>query len=91
MVAAESTLVGLIDILLVFLALDLLQMAQSGPGILNAAIGAGGLAGGLAGVDTPTGCERAVPARGTAPAGLPRPASAGIARPAGAEVAPPSP
>ena len=45
MVAAESTLVGLMDILIVFLALDLLDMAQSGPGLLNSAVGAGGLAG----------------------------------------------
>jgi MFS family permease len=45
MIAAESTLVGMMDILLVFLALDVLDMAQSGPGILSSAIGIGGLVG----------------------------------------------
>jgi hypothetical protein len=45
MVAAESTLVGLIDILVVFLAIDLLGMSQAGPGLLNSAVGAGGLVG----------------------------------------------
>jgi MFS family permease len=45
MVAAESTLIGMIDILVVVLALDLLEMADSGPGVLNAAIGLGGLIG----------------------------------------------
>jgi hypothetical protein len=45
MVAAESTLIGMIDILVVVLALDLLNMSQSGPGLLNAAIGLGGLVG----------------------------------------------
>jgi hypothetical protein len=45
MVAAESTLIGMIDILVVVLALDLLDMSQSGPGLLNTAIGLGGLVG----------------------------------------------
>jgi MFS family permease len=45
MVAAESTLIGMIDILVVFLALDLLDMSPSGPGLLNSAIGIGGLVG----------------------------------------------
>jgi MFS family permease len=45
MVAAESTLIGMIDILVVVLALDLLETAESGPGILNSAIGLGGLVG----------------------------------------------
>jgi hypothetical protein len=45
MVAAESTLIGMIDILVVVLALDLLDMSDSGPGILNSAIGLGGLVG----------------------------------------------
>jgi MFS family permease len=45
MIAAESTLVGMMDILLVFLALDVLAMSQSGPGILSSAIGIGGLVG----------------------------------------------
>jgi len=45
MVAAESTLIGMIDILVVVLALDLLELSDSGPGVLNAAIGAGGLVG----------------------------------------------
>jgi Cyclic nucleotide-binding domain len=45
LLAAESTLVGLVDILVVVLALDLLAMSDAGPGMLNAAIGLGGLAG----------------------------------------------
>jgi predicted MFS family arabinose efflux permease len=45
MVAAESVLVGMIDILLVFLALDVLDLSRSGPGILSSAIGVGGLVG----------------------------------------------
>lgn len=48
LVAAEYVLVGMMDILLVLLALDRLGMAQSGPGLLNAAIGVGGLVGALA-------------------------------------------
>ena len=45
MVAAEATLVGMIDILVVYLALDLLDMSQSGPGLLTSALGLGGLVG----------------------------------------------
>jgi hypothetical protein len=45
MVAAEYVLVGMMDILLVVLALDQLDMAASGPGLLNSAIGVGGLVG----------------------------------------------
>jgi hypothetical protein len=45
MVAAEYVLVGMMDILLVVLALDLLDMAASGPGLLSSAIGVGGLVG----------------------------------------------
>jgi predicted MFS family arabinose efflux permease len=45
MVAAESVLVGMIDILVVFLALDLLDMSQSGPGVLSSGLGIGGLVG----------------------------------------------
>jgi MFS family permease len=45
MVFAESTLIGMIDILVVVLALDLLALSDSGPGVLNSAIGLGGLAG----------------------------------------------
>jgi len=45
LVIAEHALVGMMDILLVVLALDVLGMSQAGPGILNSAIGVGGLAG----------------------------------------------
>jgi Cyclic nucleotide-binding domain len=45
LLAAESTLIGMIDILVVVLALDLLALSDSGPGVLNAAIGLGGLLG----------------------------------------------
>jgi len=45
MVAAEYVLVGMLDILLVVLALDLLSMDDSGPGVLNAALGVGGVLG----------------------------------------------
>lgn len=45
LVAAESTLIGMIDILVVVLALDLLALPDSGPGVLNCAIGTGGLVG----------------------------------------------
>lgn len=45
MVLAESTLIGMLDIFIVVLALDRLDMAESGPGILNTAIGLGGLIG----------------------------------------------
>ena len=43
--AAAYTLVGMIDILLVVLTIDLLGMGASGPGLLTAAIGLGALAG----------------------------------------------
>lgn len=45
LVAAEYLLVGLIDILLVVLALDVLDMGPSGPGVLNSSMGIGALAG----------------------------------------------
>jgi hypothetical protein len=45
LVAAEYVLVGMMDILLVVLALDLLEMSHAGPGVLNSAIGVGGLVG----------------------------------------------
>ena len=48
MVAAEYVLVGMMDILLVLLALDLLEMSDSGPGVLNAGLGVGGLVGAAA-------------------------------------------
>ena len=44
-VAAEYVLVGMLDILLVVLALDLLEMSEAGPGLLNSAVGVGGLVG----------------------------------------------
>jgi MFS family permease len=45
LIAAEYALVGMMDILLVVLALDVLGMSDAGPGILNSAIGVGGMAG----------------------------------------------
>ncbi len=45
LVAAEYVLVGMMDILLVVLALDLLTMSQAGPGLLNSALGVGGVLG----------------------------------------------
>lgn len=48
LVAAEYVLVGMMDILLVVLALDQLDMAEGGPGLLNSAIGIGGLVGAVA-------------------------------------------
>jgi hypothetical protein len=45
LVAAEQVLVGMMDILLVVLALDVLAMSDAGPGVLNSAIGAGGVLG----------------------------------------------
>ena len=45
LITAENVLVGMMDILLVVLALDVLGMSDAGPGILNSAIGVGGLVG----------------------------------------------
>jgi hypothetical protein len=45
LIAAEAALVGMMDILLVVLALHVLHMSDAGPGILNSAIGVGGIAG----------------------------------------------
>src|SRR4051794_8626454 len=45
MVAAEYVLVGMLDILLVVLAIDVLSTDDSGPGLLNAALGVGGVLG----------------------------------------------
>ena len=45
LIVAEYALVGMTDILLVVLALDVLDMADSGPGVLGSAIGLGGIAG----------------------------------------------
>ena len=45
LVAGEYVLVGMLDILLVVLALDRLGMSDAGPGLLNAMIGVGGLVG----------------------------------------------
>lgn len=45
LVAAEYVLVGMMDILLVVLALDVLDMSEAGPGLLNSALGLGGLVG----------------------------------------------
>ena len=46
--AAEFTLVGMVDILLVVLAIDLLGMGQAGPAVLTAALGLGALLGAAA-------------------------------------------
>ena len=45
MAAAEYVLVGMMDILLVVLALDVLSTDDAGPGVLNAAMGLGGVLG----------------------------------------------
>ncbi len=45
LIAAEYALLGMMDILLVVLALDVLGMSEAGPGVLNSAIGVGGIAG----------------------------------------------
>ena len=47
LITAENVLVGMMDILLVVLALDVLGMSDAGPGILNSAIGVGGILGAL--------------------------------------------
>jgi hypothetical protein len=48
LITAEYVLIGMMDILLVVLALDVLGMSDAGPGILNSAIGVGGLIGAAA-------------------------------------------
>lgn len=48
LVFALNTLVGLADILLVVLALDLLSMSAAGPGLLNSAVGFGQIVGAAA-------------------------------------------
>jgi MFS family permease len=50
LVGADAVLLGVLDILLVVLALGLLHMNDAGPGILNSALGVGGLLGGAASV-----------------------------------------
>jgi hypothetical protein len=45
LVAAEYVLLGTLDILLVVLALDTLEMSDAGPGVLNSALGVGGMIG----------------------------------------------
>ena len=45
LVAAEYAMLGMLDILVVVLALDLLDMSTAGPGLLNSALGVGGLLG----------------------------------------------
>ena len=45
LIAAEYALIGMMDILLVVLALDVLGTTEAGPGVLNSAIGVGGIAG----------------------------------------------
>jgi hypothetical protein len=48
LVTVEHVLVGCMDLLLVVLAIDLLALDQSGPALLNAALGVGGLVGAAA-------------------------------------------
>ena len=45
LVGVEYVLVGMMDILLVVLALDLLSMSEAGPGVLSSALGVGGVVG----------------------------------------------
>jgi hypothetical protein len=45
LVAGEYVLVGMLDILFVVLALERLGMSEAGPGLLNAMMGVGGIAG----------------------------------------------
>ena len=45
LVGAEFMLIGILDILLVVLALDRLEMSDAGPGLLNSALGIGGIIG----------------------------------------------
>jgi MFS family permease len=47
-IAAGSILWGMLDVLLVVLAIDVLKLGDSGVGLLNAAVGAGGLLGAAA-------------------------------------------
>lgn len=60
-VAAEYVLVGMLDILLVLLAIDLLAMGESGPGLLNAMLGLGGMLGAVVTIVL-VGRQRLVPA-----------------------------
>jgi MFS family permease len=80
LVAAEYVLVGMVDILIVVLALDLLDMSQAGPGLLNSALGIGGLVGASFTVVL-IGVKRLSPAllAGAVAAGLPF-ALAGLAK-----------
>lgn len=70
--AAEYVLVGMMDILLVVLALDVLATEESGPGLLNSAVGLGGLVGAAATVVL-VGRQRLAPALvvGALAAGVP--------------------
>jgi MFS family permease len=43
--AAQTLAAGALNVLIVVVALDLLELGSSGPGLLNSAVGAGGLAG----------------------------------------------
>ncbi len=50
LVAAQSVIMGMLDILIVVLALDTLGMSDSGPGLLTSALGIGAVIGGAASV-----------------------------------------
>ena len=69
---AEYLLLGALDILIVVLALDILGLPQSGPGLLNSAVGVGALIGTAATVVL-VGMHRLTPAimLGAAAAGVP--------------------
>jgi hypothetical protein len=61
LVVAEYVLVGMLDILLVLLAIDILAMGESGPGVLNAMLGVGGMLGAVVTLVL-VGRQRLVPA-----------------------------
>ena len=72
MVAAQYVVVGLLDILTVVLAFDVLGLGDSGPGLLTSALGVGAVIGGSASLAL-VGRRRLAPslALGIALTGLP--------------------
>lgn len=85
LVTAQFVVAGMIEILSISLALDVLDMGQSGPGLLLSAIGVGGLVGAAA-TTTLVGRERMTPglAFGVLLTGIPLALVAVIAEPWGA-------
>lgn len=61
LVVGEYVLLGMLDILLVLLAIDVLEMGESGPGLLNAMLGVGGMLGAVLTLAL-VGRQRLVPA-----------------------------